>query len=138
MPRMITTCLALLLAMAPGAWTAAAAGWLAATVVETRAQADSLTGTWALTVTTSQGTGTPTVTLTQDGAKLSGTYSSQVFGEQQVTGSVKGSEFTFTFTGDVQGTSLVVTYTGTAEKDTMKGKVTLGDMGEGTFTGSRK
>ena len=33
---------------------------------------------------------------------------------------------------------LGVTYTGTVEKDTMKGKVTLGDAAEGTFTGKKK
>jgi hypothetical protein len=31
-----------------------------------------------------------------------------------------------------------VTYTGTVENGTMKGKVTLGDLGEGTFTGKKQ
>jgi hypothetical protein len=31
-----------------------------------------------------------------------------------------------------------VTYSGTVEKDTMKGTVKLGDLGEGTFKGTRK
>ena len=95
-------------------------------------------GTWALTVETGQGTGTPSVTLKQDGEKITGTYSSQIFGEQQVTGSIKGNAITFTFTGTVEGTTFTVTYTGTVANNAMKGKVTLGDAGEGTFSGTKK
>lgn len=95
-------------------------------------------GTWALTVETGAGTGSPTLKLTQDGETLGGTYSSEVFGEQKVTGTLKGSAITFGFTGDVQGTRVTVTYTGTVENGTMKGKVTLGDFGEGTFTGRKQ
>ncbi len=95
-------------------------------------------GPWALTVQTAQGTGSPTVTFKQDGDKLTGTYSSQVFGEQQVTGTVKGNAVTFSFTGSVEGTTFTITYSGTVDNDTMKGKVTLGEFGEGTFTGKKK
>lgn len=95
-------------------------------------------GAWALSVETAQGTGNPTVTLKQDGEKLTGLYSSQVFGEQAVAGTIKGNAITFSFSATIEGNALTVTYTGTAEKDTMKGKVTIGDMGEGTFTGKRK
>jgi len=94
-------------------------------------------GTWAITVQTAGGTGTPTVTLKQDGETLTGTYSSQVFGEQKVTGSIKGNAISFGFTGTIEGTSITVTYTGTVEKTTMKGKVSLGELGEGTFTAKK-
>ena len=97
-----------------------------------------VSGAWALTVETAQGTTSPSVTLKQDGEKLTGTYSSQVFGEQKVTGTLKGNAIMFSFTGAIEGTTLTVTYSGTVEKDTMKGKVTLGDAGEGTFTGKKK
>jgi len=95
-------------------------------------------GTWAITVEIGGNTGTPTVTLKQDGEKLTGTYSSQVFGEQKVTGSIKGNNITFSFTGSIEGTSLTVTYSGTVDKTTMKGKVTLGEVGEGTFTAKKQ
>jgi hypothetical protein len=95
-------------------------------------------GAWALTVESGQGTGTPTVTFKQDGEKLTGTYSSQVFGDQQVTGTIKGNAIRFSFTGSFEGTTFTVSYTGTVDKDTMKGKVMLGDLGEGTFTGKKK
>jgi hypothetical protein len=97
-----------------------------------------VSGAWALTVQTDQGTGNPTVTFKQDGEKLTGHYSSQVFGEQDVTGTIKGNAITFGFVGSIEGTKFTVTYTGTVEKDTMKGKVSLGDAGEGTFTGKKK
>ena len=95
-------------------------------------------GKWALTVETAAGTGAPTIDLKQDGETLSGTYSSQVFGEQKLTGSIKGNAISFAFTGSVQGNTVTVTYTGTAAPATMKGKVTLGELGEGTFTGKKQ
>jgi hypothetical protein len=98
----------------------------------------NVAGAWALTVETGQGTGTPSVTFKQDGEKLTGNYSSEVFGEQAVTGTIKGNAITFGFEGTIQGTTITVTYTGTVEKETMKGKVKLGDVAEGTFTGKKK
>ena len=95
-------------------------------------------GTWAITVEIGGGTGTPTLTLEQNAETLTGTYSSQVFGEQKVTGTIKGNAITFGFSATIEGNALTVTYTGTVEGSTMKGKVSLGDMGEGTFTGKKK
>jgi hypothetical protein len=95
-------------------------------------------GSWVLELETGQGTATPSVTFKQEGEKLTGTYSSQLLGEQQLTGSVKGSAITFGFTATMEGNSFTITYSGTVEKDTMKGKVTFGDLGEGTFTGKKK
>ena len=100
-------------------------------------QAD-VAGTWAITVETAGGTGNPTVTLKQDGDTLTGTYASQVFGEQKVTGSIKGNAITFTFTATIEGMSITVTYSGAVDKTTMKGKVSLGDLGEGTFTAKKQ
>jgi len=99
----------------------------------------NVTGKWIFTVETSAGSGMPTVTLQQDGEKLTGHYSSQNFGEVDLTGTVKGTAITFMFGADVQGTHLDVTYSGTIEnKDSMKGKVNLGGVGEGTFTAKRQ
>jgi hypothetical protein len=98
----------------------------------------NVAGSWALTVETANGTGTPTLTLQQEGERLTGTYSSQVFGEQKVTGSIKGNSITFAFTAAIEGNNITVTYTGTVDAAAMKGKVTLGDLGEGTFTGKKQ
>jgi hypothetical protein len=98
-----------------------------------------ITGKWAFNVQTEAGSGTPTVTLKQDGEKLTGHYSSQTFGEQELTGSVKGTDLKFSFSADVQGNALTVTYAGTIEnKDSLKGTVDLGGLGQGTFTAKRQ
>ena len=98
-----------------------------------------LTGKWLFTVQTSAGAGAPTVTLKQDGEKLTGHYSSAQLGEAELTGTVKGKDVKFMFGTDVQGTHLDVTYTGTIEsKDAMKGAVNLGGLGDGTFTAKRQ
>jgi lipopolysaccharide export system protein LptA len=97
-----------------------------------------VSGSWALTVETAGGTGSPSVDLKQDGETLTGNYSSQVFGEQKVTGTIKGNAITFGFTTTFEGSSVTVTYSGTADASTMKGKVTVGDLGEGTFTGKKR
>jgi hypothetical protein len=95
-------------------------------------------GKWAITVETAGGSGSPTLTLTQSGETLSGTYLSEVFGEQKVTGTIKGSAITFGFNATIEGTAVKVTYTGTVESTTMKGKVTIGELGEGTFTAKKQ
>jgi hypothetical protein len=95
-------------------------------------------GTWNITVDIGGNTGTPSVTLKQDGEKLTGTYSSQVFGEQKVTGTIKGNAITFEFTASMEGNAVKVTYSGTVDKATMKGKVSLGELGEGTFTAKKQ
>jgi hypothetical protein len=98
-----------------------------------------ITGVWAFQIEIGGGTtGTPTVTFKQEGEKLTGKYSSQVLGEHDLTGTIKGNELTFSFTASFDGNAVKVTYSGTVEKDTMKGKVAFGDMGEGTFTGKKK
>jgi hypothetical protein len=97
-----------------------------------------LTGTWAFTVETSAGAGTPTITLKQDGAKLTGHYSGQL-GEADLMGSLKGGEFVFEFTVEAQGMQLLCTYTGAAEsKDSLKGTMTIAGLATGAFTAKRQ
>jgi hypothetical protein len=98
-----------------------------------------VTGKWLFSVTTDAGTGTPTVTLKQQGDSLTGHYSSQLLGESELKGSIKEQKFTFTFRAEVQGTALVVTYAGTIDGNgSLKGTVDLGGQGTGTFTAKRQ
>ena len=99
---------------------------------------ENVAGVWSFQVETAQGTGTPTVTFKQDGEKLSGTYSSQVLGEREFTGTIKGNAISFSFDAAIEGSALKVSYSGTVDKDTMRGKVVFGDLGEGTFTAKKK
>jgi hypothetical protein len=101
------------------------------------AQAVNVTGKWVFDVQTDQGSGTPTITMKQDGDKVTGHYSGQL-GENDITGTVKGNQVTFSFSGDLQGQTFKVVYTGTVEKDTMKGTVDLGGVATGTFTGKKQ
>ena len=80
----------------------------------------------------------PTVTLKQDGEKLTGHYSSLTLGEAEVTGTIKGQQVEFAFDAAAQGFAFHVIYTGTVTGDTMKGKISLGDLGDGTFTGKKQ
>jgi len=52
---------------------------------------------------------------------------------------VKGDQIDFKFDFSYSGQSGVVHYSGTIESDKkMKGKVEIGDMGEGTWTGAKQ
>ena len=112
-------------------------GLPAVALAEAGAQSTNVTGVWAFTVTTDQGSGTPTITFKQDGEKLTGKYEGQL-GNADLTGTVKGSAITFTFTVDVQGQQAPVTYKGTVEKTAMKGTLDIGGMVNGTFTATKK
>ncbi|HUQ89948.1 MAG TPA: hypothetical protein VM096_20465 [Vicinamibacterales bacterium] len=101
------------------------------------AQATNVTGEWAFNVQTDQGGGTPMITFKQDGETLTGKYAGQL-GNADLTGTVKGTAIHFTFTVDVQGQQAPVTYDGIVEKNTMKGKLDIGGMVNGTFTATKK
>lgn len=94
-------------------------------------------GVWDITVETPNGTGTPTLTLKQDGENLTGTYKGR-YGESSVKGTIKGTDIQFTVTINVQGQDLQIEYTGTVDGDTMKGKAKFGEFGEGNFTAKKK
>jgi len=98
-----------------------------------------VTGKWLFDVTTSAGTGTPTVTLKQQGDSITGHYSSQTLGEADLKGTVKDRKINFTFRVELQGTPLVVTYAGTVESNSaMKGTIDIGGAATGTFTAKRQ
>jgi len=100
------------------------------------ARAGDLNGAWQFMVKIGGQAGSPTVTFKVDGEKLTGHYSSAVLGEHDLTGEVKGRTFTFKITTDLVGE---VTYAGTLQDDdTLKGTVSAGGAGEGTFTAERK
>jgi hypothetical protein len=94
-----------------------------------------LTGTWSLSVETDMGSGNPSFVLKQaaDG-KITGTYSGQL-GETDLTGMIKADD-TFHIEFDIQGNK--IEYDGKADGNKISGKVTLGTMASGTFTGVKK
>ena len=98
-----------------------------------------VTGKWVFNVTTDAGTGTPAVTLKQQGDSVTGHYSSQALGEADLKGTVKDRKIFFSFRIELQGTPLVVTYAGSVESnDAMKGTIDIGGAATGTFTAKRQ
>lgn len=97
------------------------------------AQAVDVSGKWNMTVETSAGSGTPVFMLKQTGETVTGTYTGQL-GEAVVTGSLKEKAIKLEFKAGEYN----VVYTGTIEGNTIKGKVAIGDVAEGTFTGMKE
>ncbi|MGD8896758.1 MAG: hypothetical protein PVJ73_12040 [Acidobacteriota bacterium] len=106
-------------------------------LLATGADEADVTGTWTMNVETGMGSGSPTLTLTQDGDTITGTYKG-FFGEAPVTGTISGDEVALSIEVSAQGQDLKVDYVGTVDRDTMSGKVVFGEYGEGTFEGTRK
>lgn len=97
-----------------------------------------ISGAWEFNVETAAGSGSPSFVFTQDGEKLTGTYSG-LFGKADLTGTVKGDRIDFKFNFSYSGQSGVAHYTGTIESATgMKGKVEIGEIGDGTWTGTKQ
>jgi hypothetical protein len=96
----------------------------------------NVTGTWNMTVESPMGSGNPVFELKQTGSDVTGSYKGQL-GEAPVKGTLKGNALELKYSINAQGTDLTITYAGTVEGDTVKGKVSYGDMGEGTFTGKK-
>lgn len=97
------------------------------------AQTVDVSGKWNMTVETSAGSGTPVFMLKQTGETVTGTYTGQL-GEAVVTGSLKEKAIKLEFKAGEYN----VVYTGTIEGNTIKGKVAIGDVAEGTFTGMKE
>lgn len=101
------------------------------------ANAADLSGTWVLTVESPQGTSNPTMTLTQDGQNVSGTYSGSL-GSSDISGTVDGDTFKLVANLSMQGQEIPLTYTGTQKGDNMSGSLDLAGMGGADFEGSRR
>jgi hypothetical protein len=111
---------------------------LSASVAVAAVLAPDLTGTWDFAVVTENGTGTPTVTLKQEGTALTGTYESRMLGVRALKGTVKGDSLKFDLApaGDA---NVVLSFAGViVDADHVKGTVDFGGMGGATFTGERK
>ena len=95
-----------------------------------------VSGDWSFAVEIpGAGSGNAQVTMQQaaDGA-ITGTYSGQL-GNTDFTGKAEGNTFEFTLSSQVGS----VTYAGELQADgTLKGTLNLGDMGQGTFVGTRR
>ena len=95
-------------------------------------------GTWDLTVTTPQGENRATMTVTQSGATLDGTMTSEMGTVQVTDGRVTGQRVTFTVAVPISGQTTTIIFQGTIDGTRMTGTADLGAMGSATFTGERR
>lgn len=129
---------------ATGEWAAvrqtaaAAAPAAAAAAPAAAATATDISGAWAFSVESPQGTGTPAVTFKQEGEKLTGTYKGRL-GEAPLMGTIKGMDVSFTVKVSFQGQDMEMAFTGKLEgKDGMKGAVNFGGLADGTWTAKKQ
>ncbi len=113
--------------------------WLFATLycLPAPSFADDVSGAWDLTVETRHGTATPSMTLKQDGERISGTYHGRM-GDTVLQGTVKGKSIQFSVRLKFRDQSFVVTYTGTVDGASMKGTVQFGESSSGTWSARRR
>lgn len=100
----------------------------------------NMAGSWALEVSTDQGTTMPELTLLQEGMKLTGHYASDTLGENDITGMVDGNNVTISFDADLQGQSAPVSYKGTVDEEGVwSGTLDVaGGLLTGTFKATKK
>ena len=107
-------------------------------VISAQNRSNPVSGAWTFTIQSGQGTGTPTVTFNQQGETLTGHYSSMMFGEADLKGTIKESSIAFTVYAKWQGERQDLIFTGEYDgTKSMKGKYST-DFGDGTFTAVRK
>ncbi len=110
---------------------------LAASLAVSGFAAADMTGTWAVTVETEMGSGTPSFDLVEEGGKLSGTYNGQM-GSMPISGTIDDKTFKLVINVDAQGQSMAIEYAGSVDGDSIEGKLDFGGMGGGTFTGKKQ
>jgi hypothetical protein len=94
-------------------------------------------GVWTFNVELAVGTGHPTVTLKQDGEKITGTYEGR-YGPSPLEGTVKDQKIEFTVSMTAEGTAVTGVFTGTVQEEGMSGTMDFEGAGDGTWTAVRK
>jgi imidazolonepropionase-like amidohydrolase len=99
---------------------------------------NTLSGTWNVTVNLGQGEKTATLTLTQEGERLSGTIAGALgAGDISNASTTAAGEVHFTVPLEIEGQTKEATFAGTLAGDQIRGSVTVVGMAPGTFMGSR-
>jgi hypothetical protein len=97
----------------------------------------NVAGDWEVTINSPQGASTATVTLKQDGEKVSGVLKNAMGELPFEGGTLTGDELKFVFTVNFQGTPLPITLTGKVKEAAIDGKADFGGMAEGEWTAKR-
>ena len=94
-------------------------------------------GEWEMTSEGRQGPRTQTITIEQDGEKITVTMEGRM-GEMTGEGTLKGNEIEWSFVRETPRGEFTLAYRGTVEGDTMSGTVAMGDFGEREWTAKKK
>lgn len=83
-------------------------------------------------------TATPALEFKQDGEKITGTYTGR-YGAFPFEGKLKDRALAFAFKMNAEGADIQMSFTGEVAADgkTIKGRVTLSELGEGSWTAKR-
>ncbi len=103
--------------------------------VAVTAQTD-VTGKWDMTIDTDQGAAPGTLTLTQDGEKLTGELASDQ-GTLEFEGTIIGDKVAWVAEVDAGGAFIEITVEGTVDGDQMMGTLDFGGYGGGDWTAKR-
>jgi D-glucosaminate-6-phosphate ammonia-lyase len=96
----------------------------------------TVSGIWNANLTFISGAAKHTLTLEQNGARLTGNHQGETIGGK-LNGTVEGNQVHFRSTQRIQGKTLEFAFTGTAEGNTMKGTVSLAEYGKADFIATR-
>ena len=97
----------------------------------------SADGAWKLTVTTPRGTREAAVEFATNGGQLTGTWSGPQGEPQDFTGTIEGPALYWTVKRSGPMGEMILEFNGKVAGDKITGKVELGQMGSGTFEGTR-
>jgi imidazolonepropionase-like amidohydrolase len=99
---------------------------------------NSLTGTWSVTVNLGQGDRPISLTLQQEGERITGSISGSLGAGEISNGSTSNTgEVRFTVTVNVEDQTKEATFTGTLANNQIRGNVMIVGMQPGTFTATR-
>jgi L-seryl-tRNA(Ser) seleniumtransferase len=96
-----------------------------------------ISGEWEMTSEGRQGPRTQTITIEQDGEKITVTMEGRM-GEMTGEGTIKGNEIEWTFVRETPRGEMKTVYTGTVDGDSMSGMMAMGDFGEREWTAKKK
>ena len=94
-------------------------------------------GEWNVKIDFIAGSSNHHFTIEQNGSNVNGTHKGETL-TGSLRGSVHGNEVALRSSQKVQGTSLSFDFKGTAERDTMKGTVSLAEYGQAKWTATRR
>lgn len=103
--------------------------------VAVAAQTD-VTGKWNMTFDSEAGSTSGTLTLTQDGEKLTGEMVSEQ-GTLEFEGTITGDKLAWVMEIDAGGAFIEITMEGTVDGDEMMGTADFGGYGGGDWTATR-